>query len=497
MNVENMTHSENFSIFSVLVRSAELWPNRSAIVDEYGILDYRTLLVETEKTARNFVACGLREGDGVGVQARNCRGFIIAVFAAVKCGATVIPISHTLVFAERKTILERTSVHVLITDQECGLDFDALGKEVSIQDLQVFYFYETGKSRDEKIVDSVHDAAFVRYTSGTTGMAKGVVLSHRDVYERIIAANKGLQLTEQDSVLFVLPMAFHFYVSIILYLHVGAAIIIAKDHAAAALIEMIVRHYVTFFYASPLHYRMLIAAARPQTKLLETLKRAISTSNGLSFEIAEQFYSVFGIRITQAYGIIEVGLPIINFLDNTNNPQAIGQPLPDYEVAILDDDGALLESGRAGHLAVRGPGMFSAYLDPFSRRQEVLVNGWFMTGDISSQEIDGTITVRGRKKSMINVCGEKVFPEEVETVLNEHLGVAESFVYGASHPRMGETVQAKVVLGEGYKLVAEELIYYARTKLSPFKVPQQIYFVEQIEKTQSGKVYRRNAWKKL
>ena len=489
MNVEIMTHNENFSIFSVLIRSAELWPDRPAIVDEHGILDYKTLLVETEKTAQVFAAFGLLEGDGVGIQACNCRGFVIAVFAAVKCGATVMPIAHTLVSAEREIILERTSIHVLITDKDCGLDFAAPGKKLSIQGFQVFHFYETGKSRTEKVVDRVHDAVFVRYTSGTTGMAKGVVLSHRDVYERITAANKGLQLTEKDSVLFVLPMAFHFYVSIILYLNVGAAIIIAKDHVAEALVEIIALNRATFFYASPLHYRMIIAA-RPQAKRLESLKRAISTSTCLSLEIAEQFYSIFGIRITQAYGIIEVGLPIINYQDNTNNPQAIGQPLPDYEIAILDDDGKAMDTGRAGHLAVRGPGMFSAYLNPFSRSEEVLVNGWFLTGDIASQEIDGTVTVRGREKSMINVCGEKVFPEEVETVLNEHLRVAESFVYGASHPRMGETVQAQVVLREGDKLVAEELIDYARTKLSPFKVPQQIFFVEQIEKTLSGKAYR-------
>ena len=491
MKVSSMTHNDNFSIFSVLVRSAELWPNRPAIIDEHGILDYGNLLVETEKIAQVFAAHGLCKGDGVGVQARNCRGFIIAVFAAVKCGATVMPIAHTLVPAERETILERTPIHVIITDKDCGLEFGAPGKEVSIQGLQVFHYYETGKSRTEKVVECVDDAAFVRYTSGTTGMAKGVVLSHCDVYERITAANNGLQLTEKDSVLFVLPMAFHFYVSIILYLHVGAAIIIAKDHNADALVKMITRHRVTFFYASPLHYRMLIAA-RPQTKSLKTLKRAISTSTGLSLEIAEQFYAVSGIRITQAYGIIEVGLPIINFQDNTNNPQAIGQPLPDYEVAIMDDDGVPLDTGKAGHLAVQGPGMFSAYLDPFSRREEVLINGWFLTGDIASQEIDGTVTVRGRKNSMINVCGEKVFPEEVENVLNEHWRVAESFVYGASHPRMGETVHAQVVLGEGDKLLAEELIDYAGTKLSPFKVPQQIFFVEQIEKTQSGKAYRQS-----
>lgn len=486
----NGAHNDTFSIFSVLIRSAKKWPKRPAIIDECGILDYKTLLIETEKTARILAAHGLRKGDGVGVQGRNGRGFVIAMFAAVRCGATVMPMAHSLVAAEREEMLGRTPIHVVITDKDCPRDFEAPGKEVAIQGVQSFHYYEIKKSRNQRVVDRVPDAAFVRYTSGTTGMAKGVILSHRSVLERIIAANRGLQLTEEDTVLFVLPMAFHFYVSIILYLHVGAAIVIAKDHAAASLAEKIACHHVTFFYASPLHYRMFIAA-RPPAKNLETLKRAVSTSTGLSNEIAEQFYTIFGIRITQAYGIIEVGLPIINFHDNSHNPQAIGRALPDYEVVILDDDGVRMEAGAVGHLAVRGPGMFSAYLDPFKKREDVLVKGWFMTGDIASQEVDGMVTVRGRTKSMINVCGEKVFPEEVETVLNEYKFVAESCVYGVSHPRMGEIVHAQVVLTKNVEMDPEELIGFARERLSPFKIPQQIFFVDQIEKTSSGKAYRR------
>jgi long-chain acyl-CoA synthetase len=488
--MKKIMDSDSFSIFSVLVHSAEKWPDRPAIVDEHGTIDYRTLLEETEKTADVLAGHGLRKGDGVGVQARNGRGFIIAVFAAVRCGATVMPIAHTLVPDEREAILDRTPVHVLITDRECSRDFATRGKEVAIHGSPVFYLYETGLSGDRRIVDSVPDAAFVRYTSGTTGAEKGVVLSHRGVYERIVAANRGLCLNEDDSVLFVLPMAYHFYVSIILYLHAGAAIIIAGEHAAAALGEMITRHRVTFLYASPFHYRMFLAARLPG-KDLETLRMAVSTSTGLSPDIAEKFYTAFGRRITQAYGIIEVGLPIINLGGNIHNAHAIGRALPDYEVGILDDDGAWLKPGTVGHLAVRGPGMFSAYLDPFRRREDVLSNEWFMTGDMARREVDGTITVCGRKKSMINVCGEKVFPEEIETVLNEHHQVVESFVYGANHPRMGETVHARVVLAEGVRIAPEELIGFARARLSPFKTPQQIYFVEQIEKTGTGKAYRR------
>ena len=255
--MKKIKDAESFSIFSVLVHSAGKWPDRPAIVDEHGTMDYRTLLEETEKTADVLADHGLRKGDGVGVQARNGRGFIIGVFAAVRCGATVMPIAHTLVPAEREAILGRTPVHVVITDRESSRDFASRGKEVAINGSPVFNLYETGLSRNRRIVDRVPDAAFVRYTSGTTGAEKGVVLSHRGVYERIVAANRGLCLNQDDSVLFVLPMAYHFYVSIILYLHAGAAIIIAGEHTAAALVEMITRHRVTFLYASPFHLSLI------------------------------------------------------------------------------------------------------------------------------------------------------------------------------------------------------------------------------------------------
>lgn len=490
MMMDDMLLDEAISIFSVLIRSAEQWPDRPAIIDEFGALDYQTLLEETEKTARIMKSYGLRQGDGVGVQARNGRGFIIVVFAAVRCGATVLPIAHTLMTGERNEILDRTPVHVVIIDRDCQSEFETPGKEIPVTDIPPFYYYTTNRPSNDRIVDLVPDAAFVRYTSGTTGLAKGVVLSHQGVYERITAANRGLKLTEKDVVLFVLPMAFHFYVSIILYLHAGAAIVIAGDHSPLALVDLISRHAVTLFYASPYHYRMLVAARMDKARL-KTLKRAISTSTGLSHEIAERFYSTYGIAITQAYGIIEIGLPIINLRHNEQRPLSIGQPLPDYEVAILDDDGATVEPGVVGHLAMRGPGMFSAYLDPFNNRDEVLVNGWFMTGDMALEEGDGSMTVRGRKKSMINVCGEKVFPEEVENVLNQHNQVAESFVYGMDHPRMGETVHAQVVLSGDIAPDKEELIGFARTRLSPFKIPQQIFYVDQIEKTSSGKTFRR------
>lgn len=482
--------SGSSSIFSVLEESGRRWPDHPAIIDAFGSIDYGTLLTATEKAALHLADAGLRPGDGVAVQARNGRAFVMAAFAAVKCGATVLPAAHTLTQAERDEMLARTPVHMLISEQQCEGEFPGAPRKLLLQDRLPMYVYATSCSRGTRVVDFVPEAAFMRYTSGTTGTAKGVVLSHQGIRERILAANRGLGLRELDRVLFVLPMAYHFYVSILLYLHAGATIVLGEDHSAAAMAEKIRQHQVTFLYASPLHYMMLANDPSLADKLA-TLRLAVSTSTGLDRETAEKFFRTFGRKITQAYGIIEIGLPMINLQDAGDKPQAVGRPLPDYEAAILDDDGQIMPNGLAGNLAVRGPGMFSAYLDPFLKSEDVLRNGWFMTGDIAARDEQGCTTVLGRKKSMINVCGEKVFPEEVEEVLKGHPQVAEANVYGVAHPRMGEVVHARVVV-DNARVDSEALIRFARDKLSPFKVPQQIHYVEHIEKTSSGKVSRRN-----
>ena len=168
----------------------------------------------------------------------------------------------------------------------------------------------------------------------------------------------------------------------------------------------------------------------------------------------------------------------------------MGYALPDYEVEIVNDEGGVQSPGVIGHLAMRGPGMFDAYLEPPKGRGEVMQNGWFMTGDLASKQPDGLIKIEGRKKSMINVSGNKVFPEEVEAVLNQHKAVHLSRVSGFQHRFLGECVQAEVMLENGQEVDVESLIGFCRERLSTYKVPQKIQFVKELPMTDSGKIIR-------
>ena len=237
-----------------------------------------------------------------------------------------------------------------------------------------------------------------------------------------------------------------------------------------------------------MHIRLL--ANDKSEAMMPSMKRVISTSTAISKIQCEAFERRFNIPVSQAYGIIEVGLPIINHQKSKEAPDAVGYTLPDYEVEILDDNFDVLPAGEIGHLAMQGPGMFDGYLQPPQMRAEVLEQGWFLTGDLASKDESGLIKIEGRKKSMINIAGNKAFPEEIEHVLNQHRAVKLSRVKGFQHRFMGEMVMAEVILEEGTSPDKEALIKFCRERLITYKVPQKIVFVEELPMTGSGKLKR-------
>jgi acyl-coenzyme A synthetase/AMP-(fatty) acid ligase len=332
------------------------------------------------------------------------------------------------------------------------------------------------------------DAAFVRFTSGTTGAAKGVLLTHRAVIERITTANNGLGLTSEDRVLWVLPMAYHFYVSILLYLQAGSAIVVGADYLAESILDAAWRHNTTFLYVTPMHVRMLTGEGSGRT-LPSALKRVMSVSSRLDPQAARDFLARYGVPVAQGYGIIEVGLPIMNIAEAAEHPEAIGRPLPGFEAAILDDAVRPVSVGETGQLALRGPGMFDGYLSPPRRRDEVLREGWFMSGDLAHRDVAGRIVLDGRTSSVIHIAGHKVFPEEVAAVLDQHPAVLRSRVTSRPHPQLGEAIHAEIQLRSGSPpTTSEDILLYCRRRLSNHKVPASLDFVTSLDLTSSGKV---------
>ncbi|MCB0335196.1 MAG: acyl--CoA ligase [Bdellovibrionales bacterium] len=474
------------SVYQVLKESAERFPQHIAIADDYGCLRFKQLFEETEALRLRLEAIGICPSSGLGLMARNSREFIMGLFAGLGCGATVMPISHQLKHREFTALLEDAPLDFLISDGS-GISLNNVDSQ-SIRCGNKPFYVSTLKAFTKPFVEHVPNAACVRFTSGTTGKAKGVVLSHQSVLDRTFAAQQALNLTHSDTVVWTLPMAYHFVVSIIMYVRYAVTMVICRDDLPQTLIDSVRAHKGTLLYASPSHYRIL---AEDVSGLdMPSLRQAISTSSGIHDHTARRFKERFGIPVSQVYGIIEVGLPAGNLHGTSDAITSIGQALPGFEVAILDDSSQELPQGVIGQLAFRGPGMFDAYLSPALLRDEVLKNGWFLTGDLAFKDRNGVVTVAGRSKSLINVSGKKVFPEEVEAIINSHESIAISRVYCKEHPEMGEVVAAELVAKNGSKPREEDLYRFFNERLSAHKVPRHIDFVPTITMTGTGKILR-------
>lgn len=474
------------NVFDILRNTAAKWPEKVAIYDRRGQVTFKELLEQSSELAEKLKAKGLTKGHGLGVQAINSREFIIGLFAGTATGATVMPLSHQLRQNELDEIIRESGLHYVITDES---NSKAPAKAEFLQDQVLdFKLWQTTNSIGEAIAKHVDNPAFIRFTSGTTGKAKGVVVSHESIYERVVGANRALKLNENDVVIWVLPIAYHFMASIVLYVYHGTAIALVDNFMAPTVLSYINNYKGTLLYASPMHLRML-ASDKSGTQM-PSMKKVISTSTSISKDICLDFYDRYQIPVTQAYGIIEIGLPLINNTYALEFPESTGQSVKGYDVAILNEKGEKLKTGESGILGIKGPGMFDAYLDPPLSREDVLVNGYFLTADLALKDEEGRVFVKGRKSAVINVSGNKVFPEEVEDLINQLPEVRRSRIYGAPHAIMGQIVQADIIPEEGHEVDTEKIISYCRKNLSTFKIPQKIKMVDEIAMTDSGKIKR-------
>jgi len=474
-------------VYEILREAANKWPTNPAVHDEQGTINFQELFNETEKLRAELIRLGIKNGMGIGMMAGNGRQFIIGLFAAVGTGAAVMPISPQLKRAEIDEILEQAKLHAIVDDRTGIQPLDSIETVIPMQHGS-FRFAFTHVHESVTFASFVHHPAFMRFTSGTTGKSKGVIVSHQTVIDRIIAANNGLQLGPSDTVIWVLPMAYHFIVSIILYVKFGAAIAVAKDFLAKNIIEITNKHGGTLLYASPVQIRLL--ANDTGLEQMPSLKKVISTSAAIAVDVCKAFKERFKLDVSQAYGIIEIGLPILNYSKSTEHPEAVGYAQPGYIVDVLDENNQPLPDGSIGNLGIKGPGMFDAYLVPPTLQNDVLQNGYFLTADYASKADDGLIKIEGRSKSVINISGMKVFPEEVEAVLEMIPEIKQARISSSPHKLLGQIIEGEIILHEGTTVDVEDVITYCKKRLSAFKAPQRLTIVDSLPMTNTGKLQR-------
>jgi long-chain acyl-CoA synthetase len=425
-------------------------------------------------------AAGLREGDRCGLLARQGPGFVEQALAILSAGGCLVPIppDHRAASLERFAV--EAALNHLVLEEASGF----------------------GHCARERVpaVDGANDEAFrallpayMRFTSGTTSESKGVIVSQRRVEERLDAANEGLNIGPDDRVLWLLPMAHHFLVSILLYLRFGATILLPEGPLARTALELASRERASVLYASPFHYHLLSKDASEIG--LSDARLVVSTAEGLREDVSTRFGERFGLAISQALGIIEVGLPVINLSEARSKPLALGRALPAYQIWLRREDGSPLEGPgspeRTGEICIRGPGLFDAYLSPWRLSSELIGPGGFRTGDQGWTDAEGTIHLAGRRHNRINMAGMKFFSEEVERVLVRHPAVRECRVFARRHAQLGEVPVAEITLEDPRcEPQRAELVAHCREALPTYKIPRDFRVVSELARTLTGKVRR-------
>jgi long-chain acyl-CoA synthetase len=266
-------------------------------------------------------------------------------------------------------------------------------------------------------------------------------------------------------------------------LSVGATIVLAGHAKPRSFIAAVNRRRGTVLYATPRYYAML---ARDDSGIqMPSVRLAISTTSSLAEDEAAIFHRRFRLPLIQALGVIELGLVAINLKDPVERWNSVGQPAGDFRMRIVAPD-----ADGCGDLAVSGPGMLDAYVAPWISREQILQDGWFHTGDIARMDADGFVYLLSRKTAVINRAGQKIFPEEVEAVINCHPEVRESRVFGRLHPRLGEVVEVELVL-ERDDANLDDILKYCRENLAAYKIPAWMHIVTELPRTAvTGKIQR-------
>lgn len=450
-----------------------------AVRSDAGDLSYSELFQTLEKIAGVLSEQGIRAGMRVGLSFPDSADYILLSLAVLSLDAVLVPVPVSAATEVVEEILEKTAAQFLISSMPVFPEQSRRIDHVGLPEYGGFHLMSNQpKTSLPEAFDSM-GAAFIRFSSGTTGSSKGVLLTHSAIVERTDAADKALKITSDDTILWVLSMSFHFVVSILLFLRRGATICLCSEMFPFSFLSAVSKNACTFIYATPFHYQTLVETGSVDPKDMKPIRMAVSTAMKLPVETATAFHDRFGIELQEAYGIIEVGLPFVNSAV-TKAVGSVGQALPDYDVELRNTD----ENG-IGEVFLRGPGMYAAYLNPWSPRAP---GEWFATGDTGRIDESGFLYLLGRSKNLINFAGMKVFPYEVEAVLSRYPGVRAVLVYAEPHPRYGQLPCARVEASPDVTPAALQRFGYEH--LESYKVPKKIEIVEQLDRTESGKIRR-------
>ncbi|MBS4177620.1 fatty acid--CoA ligase [Lederbergia citrea] len=468
---------------------------------------------EVNKLANAFLLAGVQKGDRISTVLFNTAEFATALFACMKIGAVFNPINFRLMGKEIEFILQDAAPKiVLIENATCGAVAKAAASlsevefwcidECSEPFAQDYYEQLSGIS-EERPECELHenDLYAVMYTSGTTGVPKGVLHTHRDMVDQSLIMAAAMRVTKQERGLSVGPM-FHcaeLHCAFLPRLHMGGTNVIMHHFDAKELIATIQEEKITTFFAAPTMWNMMLREDLENVDL-STLRHGLYGGAPMAPALVKELHETLKIELFQAYGMTEMGPAIAVLFEDEQLSKAgsAGKALINHDIRVVrtkedlpSEPDEICGPGELGEIIVRGPSMMKGYFNRPEASDEALYKGWYHSGDIGYMDEEGYLWVSDRVKDMIISGGENIYSREVEDVLFDHPGVLDVAVVGQPDPVWGETVIAFIVKKD-QTVTAEELDSFCKDndRLARYKRPRRYEFVSELPRNASGKLQK-------
>jgi long-chain acyl-CoA synthetase len=481
-------------------------------------------------------AAGLQKGDRIAIMLPNLLQYPVALFGALRAGMIVVNVNPLYTARELDHQLNDAGVKAIVVLENFAVKLQqvladtAITSVITTQIGDMFWFPKSvlinftvkhfmrkvpawdipsavsfnrvlsaGKSL---VVDDPHltheDIAFLQYTGGTTGVAKGAVLTHGNVVANVQQAAAWMEpMAEEraETVITALPLyhIFSLTVNCLTFMKIGARnVLIANPRDLTRFVKELGRVKFSVITGVNTLFNALLNAPGFDRLDFSNLKLAVGGAAAIQRSVAEAWRATTGVPLIEAYGLSETSPGVcVNPLSNTEHSGSVGLPLPSTEVGIFDDEGHMLATGEEGEICVRGPQVMRGYWQRPEETAKVFTkDGWLRTGDVGRMDDKGYFYIGDRKKDMILVSGFNVYPNEIEDVVVAHEGVLEAAAISVPDARSGEAVKLFVVKRDP-ELTAERILAYCRKNLAAYKVPKHVEFRDELPKTNVGKILRR------
>jgi acyl-CoA synthetase (AMP-forming)/AMP-acid ligase II len=482
--------------------SAQRYGDEVAVIDEAGTLTFREIDERTNALARGLAANGIGEGDGVGLMCRNHRGFIESVVACSKLGAHVLFLNTAFSGPQLSDVAQREKPKALIYDHE----FEELIHDASRRRKRFIAWHDpdSGKPKDpllEELAASGDTAPVsppgergkaIILTSGTTGTPKGASRSQPKSLDPAAALLAMIPLKAREKTMIAAPM-FHSwgYVHFTLGMSLSSTLVLKRKFDPEATLSLTAQHECTALIVVPVMMQRILELPEETLRQYDLSKLRVVAVSGsaLPGAVSERWMDLFGDNVYNLYGSTEVAwASIATPQDLRAAPGTAGRPPHGTIVRLYDDDGNPVPPGQTGRIFVGNEMQFEGYTGGGGKDA---IDGLLSSGDVGHFDEDGRLFVDGRDDDMIVSGGENVFPAEVEDLLAGHEDVVEVAVIGVDDEEFGQRLKAVVVLRDGASVTEDDIKKHVKANLAGYKVPREVEFVDELPRTSTGKVLKR------